>query len=232
MASYTLETAAAAPETRAAAPAAPTPPAPDEPLLLPAASATPASYPAGDPRAEVKKPATAAPAATAPVIAPATNEKEKAAPPPNPQVEALNVLLRGELAAIETYTQAIEKAGKESGVEELEALQRDHREASGALWQHIQRHGGEPVKSAGAWGTVAKALEGAAKLFGNVTALAMLKEGEAHGAGLYRDALDHPELGADCLDVVRPLLAKQQEHVTALEGLIARAGGGGAPAAH
>lgn len=155
-----------------------------------------------------------------PPAEPAPARKEK----PSPEVEALNVLLRGELAAIETYRQALEKAGKEAGAADLEALQRDHREASGVLWQHIQRHGGEPVNGAGAWGTFAKAFEGAAKLFGNVTALAMLKEGEAHGAGLYRDALEHPDLGADCLDVVRPLLAKQEEHVTVLERLIAQAG--------
>ncbi len=192
-----------------------------EPLLLPEASATPASYPAADASTDDAKPAAAEKtAAAAPAAATATKEKVE----PTPQVEALNLLLRGELAAIETYRQALAKAGKETGAEDLEALQRDHREASGVLWQHIQRHGGEPAKGAGAWGAVAKALEGAAKLFGNVTALAMLKEGEAHGVGLYRDALDHSELEEDCVAAVRPLLAKQQEHVAVLEKLIAQAG--------
>jgi hypothetical protein len=218
------ETEARQPRTSAAAPG--TAAVHEEPLLLPETSATPASYPAASTvEAERKAPEATAKGPEAAVKAPeaAPVKKER----PTPEVEALNVLLRGELAAIETYRQVLEKAGQEPGAEDLAALERDHREASGVLWQHIQHHAGEPAKGSGAWGTVAKALEGAAKLFGNVTALAMLKEGEAHGVGLYRDALEHPELGADCVEMVRPLLAKQQEHVQVLEKLIARAGDAG-----
>lgn len=189
----------------------------EEPLLLPEESATPASYPAADTPPAAESPAAASPTAAAAPEAPAK-------PRPSPEVIALNVLLRGELAAIETYRQALAKAATESGAEELRALESDHRDASGRLWHRIQTLGGEPVKSSGAWGAFAKAMEGAAKLFGNVTALAVLKEGEEHGAGLYRDALERPEMSAESRELVHPLLAKQQEHATALEGLIAHAG--------
>jgi Domain of unknown function (DUF2383) len=206
----------------------------EEPLLLPEVGETPASYPASSVDAGEKAAAPpaqgAAPerAAKASAQEPAASEIKpqpaKKEEKPSPEVDALNLLLRGELAAIETYRQALDKAAKETGAAELEALQRDHRDASGLLWQRIQKLAGEPAKSSGAWGAFAKAIEGAAKLFGDVTALAILKEGEEHGAGSYRDALEGTALGSESKDLVRPLLAKQQEHVAALVPLIARAG--------
>ncbi len=215
----------------------------EEPLLLPEVGETPASYPASSVDAGEKAAAPAAqgaaperaakasaqePAASASAAEPAASEIKpqpaKKEEKPSPEVEALNLLLRGELAAIETYRQALDKAAKETGAAELEALQRDHRDASGLLWQRVQKLAGEPAKSSGAWGAFAKAIEGAAKLFGDVTALAILKEGEEHGAGMYRDALEGTALGSESKDLVRPLLAKQKEHVAALVPLIARAG--------
>jgi rubrerythrin len=211
MASAQAETAT---ETKSDAPA--TAPAPSEPILLPAAGESAASYPS----------ATEAAGETAPQ-ARGANEQPRAPavekPQPNPQVDALNLVLRGEMAAIETYRQAIEKAGNEAG-DDLQALQRDHRDAAGAIYQHIQKHGGEPAKGAGAWGAFAKAMEGTAKLFGNVTALAVLKEGEEHGVGLYGDTLAKPALDDDCRKLLGELLAKQRQHGAVLERLIAAAG--------
>jgi rubrerythrin len=139
-------------------------------------------------------------------------------------VSQLNSLLRGEMSAIETYRQALEKVGEEGafGVEELRALQRDHRDAADALWHHIEQHGAEPSHGSGPWGAFAKAVEGTARLFGDTAALKALKEGEEHGLKDYEEALKDSSLPADCIALLRSLAARQREHILTLDRLMER----------
>jgi uncharacterized protein (TIGR02284 family) len=138
-------------------------------------------------------------------------------------VTALNSLLRGEMSAIETYRQAVEKLGDSGfGVEELRGLQRDHRDAADALWHHIEQHGGKPSEGSGPWGTFAKTVEGAATLLGNTAALKALKEGEEHGLKDYQDALEDKNLPADCLALLRGLMSKQSGHIATVDRLMAQ----------
>jgi uncharacterized protein (TIGR02284 family) len=136
----------------------------------------------------------------------------------------LNSLLRGEMSAIETYRQAIEKLGdvNDPFVEELRAIQRDHRDAADALWHHVEQHGGTPSKDSGPWGTFAKAIEGTAKLLGNTSALKALKEGEEHGLKDYEDALNSQDLPADCQALIRSLVPRQRAHISAIDQLMSR----------
>jgi uncharacterized protein (TIGR02284 family) len=136
----------------------------------------------------------------------------------------LNSLLRGEMSAIETYRQAIEKLGDvhDPLVEVLRAMQRDHRDASEALWKHVEQHGGKPSEGSGPWGAFAKAVEGTAKMLGNAAALKALKEGEEHGLKDYEDALNDKNLPADCQALIRGLIPQQRTHITTLDGLINR----------
>ena len=138
-------------------------------------------------------------------------------------VDALNALLRGEMSAIETYRQALEKDGAETGAADLRRFAKDHREAADQLWHHIERHGGQPSEGSGAWGSWAQAVEGTAKLFGTAAALKALKEGEEHGLKEYQSALDNKDLAPECLALVRDLAAKQSEHISGLDRLIDRA---------
>src|SRR5688572_24562249 len=104
-------------------------------------------------------------------------------------IDTLNSLLRGELAAVETYQQALAKLGDTKGAAELRRVHAEHRAAADALRQHVHQHGGQPAQGSGAWGAFAKAIEGTAKLFGNDAALKALKEGEEHGLKEYQRAL-------------------------------------------
>src|SRR5215203_3864359 len=138
-------------------------------------------------------------------------------------VTALNSLLRGEMSAIETYRQALEKLGDSGfGVEELRGLRVDHRDAADALWHHIEQHGGKPSEDSGAWGAFAKAVEGTTKLLGNAAALKALKEGEEHGLKDYEAALEDKNLPADCQALIRGMIPKQREHIATLDALKAR----------
>ena len=60
------------------------------------------------------------------------------------ECSTLNSLLRGELAATETYQQALAKVGNEAGVADLRRIHAEHREAANTLRQHIHVHGGKP----------------------------------------------------------------------------------------
>jgi uncharacterized protein (TIGR02284 family) len=137
------------------------------------------------------------------------------------QIDNLNSLLRGELAATETYQQAMDKAGNENWATELRRLHEEHRAAANALREHIHFHGGKPDQGSGAWGTWAKTVEGTAKLFGNTAALKALKEGEEHGIKSYEDALQDQDLEEDCKTLIRgTLLPRTRSHVPILDGMM------------
>ena len=81
-------------------------------------------------------------------------------------IDCLNSLLRGELAATETYQQAIAIMDGTSHAGGLRRLHVEHREAANMLRQHVRQCGGKPDQCSGAWGAWAKLLEGTAVLLG------------------------------------------------------------------
>jgi hypothetical protein len=134
------------------------------------------------------------------------------------RTEPLNSLLRGELAAVETYQQALTKVSTEPGAFELRNLEREHRQAAELLRQHIVQRGGRPAEDSGVWGTWARAVEGTAKLFGNAAALRALREGEEHGVGSYESALQNDTLDGDSKELIRStLLPRTRAHLPTLD---------------
>jgi len=137
------------------------------------------------------------------------------------RVDALNSLLRGEIAATETYNQALEKFAGKSHEAALRRIRDEHRTTANLLRQHVRGHDGEPDTGSGWWGGWAKFVEGAAKVFGETAALKALKEGEEHGINQYRDALDDRDLTPDCKSLISSqLLPQTQAHVSELDRLM------------
>jgi hypothetical protein len=113
------------------------------------------------------------------------------APTRNPDartVATLNHLLKGEIAATETYTQAITKIDDRSQVPLQDNLECHTRRAQ-ALRERIRASGAVPVDGSGMWGTFARLIERSAALLGRDAAIAALEEGEDHGLRDYREAL-------------------------------------------
>lgn len=139
-------------------------------------------------------------------------------------VRQLNSLLRGEISAVETYRQAIDKVADSDqvamdNVNLLREIESEHSQAAGILRQHIQRHGGEPSESSGAWGAWAQIVQGTSNLFGDEAALKSLKEGEEHGLKDYQEALD--DVDADCRAVIaNQLIPAQQRHLSLINQLM------------
>jgi demethoxyubiquinone hydroxylase (CLK1/Coq7/Cat5 family) len=127
----------------------------------------------------------------------------------NQSVDKLNEFLRGELSAVETYRQALEKIESGGTRLQLEQCRRSHEERVALLRQSIATSGGQPASTSGAWGSFAKLAEGGAKVFGEKAAIAALEEGEDHGLKLYRN--DVEKLDATARELVRTDLLPAQE---------------------
>lgn len=135
-------------------------------------------------------------------------------------IDACNKLLRGELSAVETYNQAIEKFSGSTEGPILVELRSEHEQSVRELSEHVSAMGGTPDSESGPWGTFAAAVEGTAKMLGESAALTALIEGEKHGINEYQDALGDPEVMEEAKTSIRDhLLPRLLDHVTVLEGL-------------
>lgn len=142
------------------------------------------------------------------------------------QTDSLNSLLRGELAAIQTYRQALNQVEDEPGMMELVRIEDEHWDAADLLGERVIERGGRPASSSGAWGAFAQGVEGMARLFGDTAALKVLREGERHGIRKYEDALSNDHVDAETKMLIRAsLLPKQRTHVMALDRLLGSGGG-------
>jgi rubrerythrin len=138
-------------------------------------------------------------------------------------VGILNKYLRGELSAVETYRQALERLGTSAFANDLIENQRSHQKRVELLRTQVVRMGGQPATESGAWGGFAKLIEGGAKLFGEKAAIAALEEGEDHGLKLYRDRGDMEKLDADARDFVTTSLLLEQERTHRIASTIKHA---------
>lgn len=143
--------------------------------------------------------------------------------PAGDPVAQLNSLLRGEIAAAETYRMAIDKvAGSETGSTEvglLREIQDEHGRAAQSVRDRIRELGGEAADSSGAWGVWAKTVQGTMNLFGDASSLKALKEGEEHGLKDYHDAT--ASLDVTSLQLVQnQLIPQQQRHIDLLDQMI------------
>jgi hypothetical protein len=133
-------------------------------------------------------------------------------------------LLRGELAALETYEQALQRAHDASKMGRLTAIRNDHAAVAEQL-RRLLAHGDhddrDRVTTSGPWGKFAKATEGVATLIGDRVALRALKAGEDHGVKLYEKALGGDALDPEAKTLIREaILPKSHAHIEVLEELL------------
>jgi hypothetical protein len=124
-------------------------------------------------------------------------------------VDTLNGFLRGEISAVETYRQALDKLQASPSRMQLEQCRRSHEQRVERLRQEVVRLGGQPEEGSGAWGAFARAVEGGAKVFGEKAAISALEEGEDRGLKLYRDEIG--KLDATVRSVIESEVLPAQE---------------------
>lgn len=124
-------------------------------------------------------------------------------------IDQLNSFLRGEISAVEAYRIAREKVSALGPLVELDQCLRSHEERVSKLTSRIITLGGEPASKSGAWGTLAKLVEGGAAVLGEGPAIAALEEGEDHGLRDYKSGLDKVDLETRAF-VLKELLEQQE----------------------
>ena len=128
-----------------------------------------------------------------------------------PTIATLNLLLKGELSAVESYDRA------RPAVEDKPALRGDLQECRASHELRVERirraildQGGEPIHSSGAWGIFAKAVAGGARALGWKTVITTLEEGEDHGVHQYEENM--PRLDEEIHTLVATELFPEQQH--------------------
>lgn len=125
-------------------------------------------------------------------------------------IDQLNSFLRGEISAVETYRQALEKVTDIRVRSDLQSAHQSHQQRVDSIRVWVQKLGGTAVTNSGVWGAFAKAVEGGAKVFGDKAAIAALEEGEDHGLKEYR--ADLSKLNPEARNFVeKELLAAQTQ---------------------
>lgn len=128
-----------------------------------------------------------------------------------PVIDALNELLRGEISAVETYDQALQRIDNDVALRaDLVTCRTSHAQRVDRLRSTINQLGGKPSEGSGAWGAFAKFLEGTAKALGTKAAVTMLEEGEDHGLKEYRENIK--KLDGDTRMLVASELLPAQQH--------------------
>ena len=124
-------------------------------------------------------------------------------------IDALNELLRGELAAVETYDQALSVVQNDRDArQDLEECQASHQDRVLRLRAEILDRGGEPSRASGAWGMFASLVERGASVVGPRMAVGALEAGEDHGLKEYQELL--PKLDTPARSIVSADLYPQQ----------------------
>lgn len=135
--------------------------------------------------------------------------------------EALNALLQTELAAVETYTHAINLFEDPAVIGELQKIRDEHRRAERELRECVVRMHGVPAGSPGLWAAFAAASAPGTKALGCATMLAALRQGEEYALGSYEDALGHEDIHPDCHRVIGgDLLPASRKHIDELNRLL------------
>jgi hypothetical protein len=134
-----------------------------------------------------------------------------------------NRLLRKELSAVGTYTQALSLFRMEPARALLKAIRSNHEDNAAILRAHIDDMGGDPDNHSGVRGQLAKAVEGVAKIFGETATIMGLEAGELACRDDCLRTLADPEVMEEMKDDIRAiLLPRIERHRQALRLLKSR----------
>jgi len=140
--------------------------------------------------------------------------------------EITDKLFQREWSAVETYRQVLHKAREElarnAEFQELAAILKDHQQAASQLEARIQQPERRADGYFGGWDTWSKVVMGAANIFGDRVVLRALKAGEESGFKRYQEVLETNAMPTELKPLFLDLLAKQQAHIRALDGLMSK----------
>lgn len=136
-------------------------------------------------------------------------------------IASVQSLLRGEIAAVETYDKAIASFEGDETASRLTQIRGEHIEAVNTLREQVRDYGEQAADTSGAWGSFASAVTGIAKQIGPSTVLATLKKGEERGVSQYQAVLEGDQISEEFKNTIRhSLMPRCQRHLSELDALI------------
>jgi uncharacterized protein (TIGR02284 family) len=133
-------------------------------------------------------------------------------------------LLKNELAAAETYHQALEKfeeEGQRNEIAYLEPIYEEHTEAVSELQEKIQQMGGSPTTDSGLWGSWSETVMSGAEMIGKDAMLNALLAGEKSGLDDYEEAVQDADIPSDVSSLIQTkFVNSQQENIRVLNRLL------------
>lgn len=139
-------------------------------------------------------------------------------------IDKVEKLLQNEIAAAETYHQAMEKFEEEAQRNEvayLEPIYEEHTQAVSELKEKIQQMGGTPSGDSGLWGSWSETVMSGAEMIGRDAMLNALLAGEKEGLEDYEEAVQDPDIPSDLNALIQSkLVTSQQQNIRALNRLL------------
>ena len=139
-------------------------------------------------------------------------------------LETMTSLLRGQIAAVESYDRAMDSFEDARLLTDLGTIREEHILAEALLREKVYQMGGSPVESPGPWCRCAAAIgETTAehKTTNPCTALAALRQGEEQVANEFENSLQIEKVDPECKHLIRTnLLPTTRKHVEELNRLM------------
>jgi hypothetical protein len=133
------------------------------------------------------------------------------------KIEPLNHLIRREMAAVDTYNQALDTVINEPIASDLHAILVEHRTAAQALRQYVNRQGGTPASGPGTW-RGAQVIDNSVKPLGPAATFQALMEGEEDGIKEYEEVLQEAGLDQQGRSLIASILIpKTRSHISILD---------------
>jgi len=131
-----------------------------------------------------------------------------------------NVLITGEISAVETYSIAVDKSLSEPAVGPLRQIQAEHKKHAEQLTSIVLSAGSTPSMSSGAWGHIVTLIDNSAALIGESSAVSALVVGEILGRDLYRDHLGRDNFSPEVAQLIKKTnLPSIDRNLAALEAI-------------
>jgi len=132
--------------------------------------------------------------------------------------DTCNALLIGEIAAVETYSQVIDKFDNATADIALERIRADHQQNVFELRKFIADSALEPASGSGTWTGIQEALQEAESLLGESPVLKTLQAGEELGISQYENALANADVSEAAKSIIkRTLLPILSDHLIELQ---------------
>lgn len=139
-------------------------------------------------------------------------------------LDKVEKLLKNELAAAETYHQALEKfeeEGQRNEIAYLEPIYEEHTQAVSELQEKVQQMGGSPTTDSGLWGSWSETVMSGAEMIGKDAMLNALLAGEKSGLDDYEEAVQDADIPSDVSSLIQTkFVNSQQENIRVLNRLL------------